>query len=182
MPPKTTASEAAATLNLTDGELKLALAMMKHVERPTTAVLEKMAEEAGLSGASSARTLLTRAANKHGWFAGGGSSSNGTEDGSGSIPTPRPKKTATPRKKKIAEVEEGAEEEGTPTKKRGRKSKAQKAAEEAAAAEAAALASAAEAAAEKDVDDEEMKEDGDGAVKEETDDADGVKEEGTEQK
>ncbi|KAJ3941090.1 uncharacterized protein N0V96_008967 [Colletotrichum fioriniae] len=179
MPPKTTTSEAAATLNLTDGELKLALAMMKHVERPTTAVLEKMAEEAGLSGASSARTLLTRAATKHGWFAGGGN--NSTEDGSGSVPTPRPKKTATPRKKKIAEVEEGAEEEGTPTKKRGRKSKAQKVAEEAA-AEAAALASAAEAAAEKDVDDEEMKEDGDGAVKEETGDAGGVKEEGTEQK
>ncbi|KXH38332.1 hypothetical protein CNYM01_07522 [Colletotrichum nymphaeae SA-01] len=175
MPPKTAAFEAAATLNLTDGELKLALAMMKHVDRPTTTVLEKMAEEAGLSGASSARTLLTRAATKHGWFAGGGSS-NSTDDGSGSIPTPRPKKAATPRKKKISEVEEGAEEQGTPTKKRGRKSKAQKAAEEAAAAEAA------EAAAEKNVDDKEMKEDGDGAVKEETGDTDGAKEEDVEQK
>ncbi|KAK1471199.1 hypothetical protein CTAM01_16630 [Colletotrichum tamarilloi] len=176
MPPKTAASEAAATLNLTDGELKLALAMMKHVDRPTTAVLEKMAEEAGLSSASSARTLLARAATKHGWFAGSGSS-NSTEDGSGSASTPRPKKTATPRKKKIAEVEEGAEEQGTPTKKRGRKSKAQKAAEE-----AAASASAAEAAAEKDADDEEIKESGDGAVKEETGDTDGAKEEAAEQK
>ncbi|KAK1479569.1 hypothetical protein CCUS01_04698 [Colletotrichum cuscutae] len=179
MPPKTAASEAAATLNLTDGELKLALAMMKHVDRPTTAVLEKMAEEAGLSSASSARTLLARAATKHGWFAGSGSS-NSTEEGSGSIPTPRPKKTATPRKKKIAEVEEGAEEEGTPTKKRGRKSKAQKAAEEA--ASSASAAEAAEAATEKNVDDEEMKEGGDGAVKEETGDTDGAKEEAAEQK
>ncbi|KAK1635868.1 hypothetical protein BDP81DRAFT_450702 [Colletotrichum phormii] len=166
MAPKTATAEAASTLNLTDGELKLALAMMKHVERPTTAVLEKMTEEAGLSSASSpapplqrllssassARTLFTRAATKHGWFTGGtaaGIAGSGTENGTASTTTPRPKKTATPRKKKIAEEEEGAEEA------------------------AAAVATAAAAA---DQEDEDMKEDSDGATKEEAGAVEGGKE------
>ncbi|KXH67674.1 hypothetical protein CSAL01_08708 [Colletotrichum salicis] len=179
MAPKTATAEAVSTLDLTDGELKLALAMMKHVERPTTAVLEKMAEEAGLSSASSARTLLARAATKRGWFTGGTAArtvGSGTENctASGNT-TPRPKKTATPRKKKIAEVEEGAEEEGTPTKKRGRKTKAQKTAEEAAAAVATAAAAA-------DQEDEDMKEDSDGPTKEEAGAAEGGKEKDADEK
>ncbi|OHF04138.1 hypothetical protein CORC01_00477 [Colletotrichum orchidophilum] len=180
MPPK--AATEASSHGLTDGELKLALAMMKHIDRPTTDVLEKMASEAGLASASSARTLLGRAATKHGWFSGGVSATAGAEDGgtpAAAASTPRPKKTPTPRKKKISEVEEAAEEEGTPTKKRGRKTKAQKAAEEAAAAEAAAAATAQEAATQED---EDMQEDGNDDDKVPAVAADGDQEQTAEQK
>ncbi|KZL64063.1 hypothetical protein CI238_04441 [Colletotrichum incanum] len=114
MSPK--AAPIAPGTNATENEIKLALAMLKLMPRPaSSAVYAKIAEEAGFASGDSVRHMVRKAAEKHDWF------SVATEELGA---TPRPKKVATPRKKRLAEAaEEGAEEEGTPTKKRARKGK-----------------------------------------------------------
>ncbi|GJC77366.1 hypothetical protein ColLi_00204 [Colletotrichum liriopes] len=115
MPPK--AAPVAAGTNATENEIKLALAMLKLMPRPaSSAVYAKIAEEAGFASGDSVRHMVRKAAEKHDWF-------SVTTEELGA--TPRPKKAATPRKKKLSEAaEDGAEqEEGTPTKKRARKGK-----------------------------------------------------------
>ncbi|TQN67644.1 hypothetical protein CSHISOI_07738 [Colletotrichum shisoi] len=127
MPPK--AAPVASGPNATESEIKLAFAIMKLVARPTSsAAFAKIAEDAGFASGDSVRHLVRRAAEKHDWF-----SAVGDEAAGGA--TPRPRKVATPRKKKLAEAaEEGAEDEGTPAKKRARKGKGKAAAAAAAAA------------------------------------------------
>ncbi|WQF78770.1 hypothetical protein CDEST_03784 [Colletotrichum destructivum] len=118
MPPK--AAPVAFGTNATESEIKLAFAII--------AAFAKIAEDAGFASGDSVRHLVRKAAEKHDWF-----SAVGDEAAGGT--TPRPRKVATPRKKKIAEAaEEGAEEEGTPTKKRARKGKGKAAVAAAAAA------------------------------------------------
>ncbi|GKT43537.1 uncharacterized protein ColSpa_03718 [Colletotrichum spaethianum] len=114
MPPK--AASNASGINATENEIKLALAILKLVPRPTSAAAyAKIAEDAGFASGDSVRHMVRKAAEKHDWF------SLVTEE---LAAAPRPKKAATPRKKKIAEAaEEDAEEEGTPTMKRARKGK-----------------------------------------------------------
>lgn len=128
MPPK--AASVASGTNATESEIKLAFAIMKLVARPTSsAAFAKIAEDAGFASGDSVRHLVRKAADKHDWFSAVGDEATGGT-------TPRPRKVATPRKKKIAEAaEEGAEEEGTPTKKRARKGKGKAAAAAAAAKE-----------------------------------------------
>ncbi|KAK1994763.1 hypothetical protein LX36DRAFT_713652 [Colletotrichum falcatum] len=170
MPPK--AAPPVTGLNATEAEIRLAFALLKFMRRPTTAaVYDDIAAAVGSASGDSVRHGVRKAADKHAWF----SQAPADEPGSAAA-TPRPRKTATPRKKKIAEVNdadddnnndeaggaaaaqgEQQEDEGTPKKKRARKAKAK--------AVPAAAAAAAPAATEKEAPEEE-EEDKEGPAKE----------------
>ncbi|KAK2012517.1 hypothetical protein LZ32DRAFT_618310 [Colletotrichum eremochloae] len=127
MPPK--AALPVPGLNATEAEIKLAFTVLKFVRRPNgMAIHDEIAIETGSASGDSVRHGVRKAADKHAWF-----SRAPAEEPGDATATPRPKKAATPRKKKIAEVNEEDEEaggdgqgevEGTPKKRRKAKGKA----------------------------------------------------------
>ncbi|TDZ72078.1 hypothetical protein CTRI78_v001466 [Colletotrichum trifolii] len=135
MPPKKATNNgdaATSSHGCTDAEVKLMLAILNNIARPSGWDLDKIAEDVGATNARSASERIRVAANKHGWFTASIANDNANGGGRGSgAATPRGRKTpgSGAGRKKKQPVNEDSDEEAeleTPTKKKARTAKAVK--------------------------------------------------------
>ncbi|KXH50709.1 hypothetical protein CSIM01_01558 [Colletotrichum simmondsii] len=124
MPPKknSDAGAVAASLDCTESEIKLMIAIMELMARPALDY-DALAAKLGSASTNAARMRVTAAVNKHPtWFTGGGTAAT-NEDGT---PVKKARAKRTPKKKKAPSDEEdgdSAEKQGTPSKKKARTAK-----------------------------------------------------------
>ncbi|KAF9882514.1 hypothetical protein CkaCkLH20_00550 [Colletotrichum karsti] len=121
MPPKKTTEAGASTGNsdCTDSEIKLMIAIMELMTRPSLDY-DALALKLGSASANAARMRVSAAVNKHPtWFTGAGAATN--EDGT---PVKKTRAKRTPKKKAPSDEDENAEEQDTPSQKKARTGKA----------------------------------------------------------
>ncbi|KAK1986000.1 hypothetical protein LZ30DRAFT_648605 [Colletotrichum cereale] len=119
MPPKKTPTDTAATTpghNCNNSEVALMLAILRQIDRPAID-MNALADAVGAASANAARTRISAATSKHGWFT---NSTTATTGNVGSPATPRGKKAAdsSGRKKKAPADESDDEELQTPSEKK----------------------------------------------------------------
>ncbi|KAK2056416.1 hypothetical protein LY76DRAFT_518470 [Colletotrichum caudatum] len=115
MPPKKNSTDAPGH-NCNNSEVGLMLAILRQIDRPTID-MDALAETVGAATANAARTRVSAAASKHGWFINSAAAAAGNAS---SPVTPRGKKAAgsgAQKKKAPADHSEG-EELQTPSKKK----------------------------------------------------------------
>ncbi|TDZ65913.1 hypothetical protein CTRI78_v003451 [Colletotrichum trifolii] len=124
MPPKKTseAGSSSAAHDCTESEIKLMIALMELMPRPSIDY-EALAAKLGSASTNAARMRVTTAVKQHPtWFAGPGAATAATSDDGTPIKKPRAKRA--PKKKAPSdEDDENAEEQATPSKKRARTAK-----------------------------------------------------------
>ncbi|EFQ32952.1 hypothetical protein CGRA01v4_00586 [Colletotrichum graminicola] len=129
MPPKKPLTDSAATTpghNCNNSEVGLMLAILRLIDRPAID-LDALAEAVGAASANAARTRISAAASKHGWFT---NSATATACNVSNPVTPRGKKAigSSGRKKKAPADESDGEESQTPSKKKRLNTKSKSAA------------------------------------------------------
>ncbi|KAK1597615.1 uncharacterized protein LY79DRAFT_540494 [Colletotrichum navitas] len=119
MPPKKPPIDTTATTpghNCNNSEVGLMLAILRQIDRPAID-MDALAEAVGAASANAARTRISTAASKHGWFTNPATATAGNVS---NPVTPRGKKAigSSGRKKKAPANESDGEEFQTPSKKR----------------------------------------------------------------
>ncbi|KAK2033375.1 hypothetical protein LX32DRAFT_704839 [Colletotrichum zoysiae] len=115
MPPKKNSTDAPGH-NCNNSEVGLMLAILRQIDRPAID-MDALAETVGAATANAARTRVSAAASKHGWFTNSAAAAAGNAN---SPVTPRGRKAAGSgaQKKKAPANDSDGEELQTPSKKK----------------------------------------------------------------